>query len=78
MVSATNGRDEMRYRDVELKINSGGTIDRSAMAIDMISKLMDFLQADLSKDGKDYRAVYSWFVERYRPGVILTKDMMGE
>jgi hypothetical protein len=67
----------VKHTVIELKVCASGDMESSARATHMLSKLMSFLQADLSKDGKDYRAVYSWFVERYRPGVILTKDMMG-
>lgn len=41
----------------------------SSEAVQAIEQLMDMV--GLSADGKDKRAVYAWFMERYRPGVTI-------
>lgn len=41
--------------------------DPSVQCIHAIRQVMDTFNGKLSANGKDKRAVYAWFVERYNP-----------
>ena len=56
---------------IAFELNVASTKDRVTEVIDAISQIME--QSRLSVDGRDKRAVYAWFMERYRPGVLLGK-----
>lgn len=59
----------------ELIIKFINSPDPSTRCIDALQKVMEFMSGPegLSTDGKDRRAVYAWFVERYKPGVTILK-----
>ena len=69
---ANNKKIKYDVAIVDFKLRVVSAKDHVTECIDAISQIME--QSSLSMDGKDKRAVYAWFVERYRPGILFGKD----
>jgi len=51
---------------IEIDLPSG--LDTSVEVIAAIEQIMNKFNGKLSSNGRDRKAIYAWFVERYNPG----------